>query len=98
MPSMLPIEEVMTEGESFKMKKVEALKLRRMKQHQLEEQIQLDAENAAREYIMVQEVVGNPLLIQVFAFIGAISILGAVVQKGFQYMNKGDYINIEQEI
>lgn len=90
--------QVMTEAESLKMKKAKALKLRRMKQHQLEEQIRLDAEIAAREYSMVQEVVGNPLLIEVFAFIGAISIVGAVVQKGLQYRNKGDYINIEQEI
>jgi len=89
---------IMTEAESLKMKKAKALKLRRMKQHQLEEQIRLDAEIAAREYSMVQEVVFNPLLIEVFAFIGAISIVGAVVQKGLQYRNKGDYINIEQEI
>ena len=27
-----------------------------------------------------------------FAFIGAISIVGAVVQKGLQYRNKGDYV------
>ena len=50
----------MTEAESLKMKKAKALKLRRMKQHQLEEQIRLDAEIAAREYSMVQEVVFNP--------------------------------------
>jgi len=90
--------QAMTEAESLKMKKAKALKLRRMKQHQLEEQIRLDAEIAAREYSMVQEVIGNPLLIEVFAFIGAMSIVGAVVQKGLQYRNKGDYINIEQEI
>jgi len=89
---------MMTEAESLKMKKAKALKTRRMKQHQLEEQIRLDAEIAAREYSMVQEVIFNPLLIEVFAFIGAVSIVGAVVQKGLQYRNKGDYINIEQEI
>jgi len=90
--------QVMTEAEGIKMKKDKALKMHRMKQHQLEEQIRLDAEIAARPYNMVQEVVGNPLLIEVFAFIGAISIVAAVVQKGLQYRNKGDYINIEQEI
>merc|ERR1711953_1496449 len=96
--SMNMVELDMTEAESLAWKQEKDDKVREMKVQQLKEQIKLEAEIAAREYSMVQEVIFNPLLIEVFAFIGAVSIVGAVVRKGMEYRNKGDYINIEQEI
>jgi len=65
---------------------------------ELDEQIKLDAEITARENSMAQEVFENPNLIEVFALFGAVSIVSAVVQKCFQYKNKDNYVNIEQEI
>jgi len=96
--SMNYVELKMTEAESLAWKEAKVGKVREMKVKQLKEQIRLEAEIAAREYSMVQEVVFNPLLIEVFAFIGAVSIVSAVVRKGMEYRNKGDYITIEQEI
>jgi len=96
--SMNYVEKKMTEAESLAWKEAKVGKVREMKVKQLKEQIRLEAEIAAREYSMVQEVVFNPLLIEVFAFIGAVSIVSAVVRKGMEYRNKGDYITIEQEI
>jgi len=96
--SMNMVELDMTEAESLAWKQAKDDTVHEMKVQQLKEQIKLEAEIAAREYSMVQEVIFNPLLIEVFAFIGAVSIVGAVVRKGMEYRNKGDYINIEQEI
>jgi len=58
----------------------------------------LDAESTAREYSMVEEAVANSLLTKGFAFVGALSIVGAVMQKYLQYKNEDKYITIEQEI
>jgi len=65
---------------------------------QSKEQIKLDAESTAREYSMVEEAVANSLLTKGFAFVGALSIVGAVMQKYLQYKNEDKYITIEQEI
>eukprot|EP00493_Phyllostaurus_siculus_P025506 UN25850 len=65
---------------------------------QSKERIKLDAESAAREYSMVEEAVANSLLTKGFAFVGALSIVGAVMQKYLQYKNEDKYITIEQEI
>jgi len=65
---------------------------------QSKEQIKLDAESAAREYSMVEEAVANSLLTKGFALVGALSIVGAVMQKYLQYKNEDKYITIEQEI
>merc|ERR1712217_708972 len=63
--SMNMVELDMGEAESLAWKQEKDDKVREMKVQQLKEQIKLEAEIAAREYSMVQEVIFNPLLIEV---------------------------------
>jgi len=64
----------------------------------VKEDCEASAEFAAREYSMVEEAVANSLVMKGFAFVGAVSIVGVVMQKYLQYKNEDKYITIEQEI